>query len=120
MESDPRRAGLHRKYEKENVMLVVTVEVWPWGREERKYKIGEITAANISNGRIATYEVRVHCDGYEPEGLPAIDEEFLLRDHDRSAGALALIRDALLVTIPLPEEGDGASDAGPGSISPDV
>lgn len=101
-------------------MLVVTVEVWPWGREERKYKIGEITAGNISDGRFSTYEVRVHCDGYEPEGLPAIDEEFLLRDHDRSAGALALIRDALLIAVPLPEEGDSPSDAGPGSTSPDV
>lgn len=101
-------------------MLVVNIEVWPWGREERKYKIGVITAGNISNGRIATYEVRVQCDGYEPEGVPAINEEFLLRDHDRGAGSLALIRDALLIAVPLPEEGDGASDAGPGSTSPDV
>lgn len=101
-------------------MLVVTVEVWPRGREERKYKIGEITAGNISNGRIATYEVRVQCDGYEPEGVPAIDEEFLLRDHNRGVGPLALIRDALLIAVPLAEEGDGASDAGPGSTSPDV
>lgn len=99
-------------------MLVVTVEVWPWGREERKYKIGEITAGNISDGRISTYKVRVQQDGYEPEGVPEIDEEFLLRDHDRGAGALALIRDALLIAVPSPEEGDGAS--GPGSTSPDV
>ena len=101
-------------------MLVVTVEVWPWGREERKYKIGEITAGNISNGRIATYEVRVHCDGYKPEGLPAIDEEFLLRDHDRGAGSLALIRDALLVAVPLPDGTAGGSGADSGSVAPDV
>ena len=101
-------------------MLVVNIEVWPWGREERKYKIGEITAGNISDGRISTYKIRVQQDGYEPVGVPAIDEEFLLRDHDRSAGALALIRDALLIAIPSAEEGDGASDTGPGSTSPDV
>ena len=101
-------------------MLVVNIEVWPWGREERKYKIGEITAGNISNGRIATYEVRVQCDGYEPEGVPAIDEEFLLRDHDRGAGSLALIRDALLVAVPLPDGAAGGSDAGSGSAAPDL
>ena len=101
-------------------MLVVNIEVWPWGREERKYKIGEITAGNISDGRICTYKIRVQQDSYEAEDVPAIDEEFLLRDHDRSAGALALIRDALLIAVPLPEEGDGASDAGPGSTSPDA
>jgi len=101
-------------------MLVVTVEVWPWGREERKYKIGGITAGNISDGRISTYKVRVQQDGYEAEGVPAIDEEFLLRDHDRGAGSLALIRDALLVAVPLPDGTAGGSDAGSGSTVPDV
>lgn len=101
-------------------MLVVNIEVWPRGRKERKYKIGEITAGNISDGRISTYEVRVRQEAYEAEGVLAIEEEFLLRDHNRGAGALALIRDALLIAVPSPEEGDGASDTGPGSTSPDV
>jgi len=101
-------------------MLVVNIEVWPWGREERKYKIGEISAGNIAGGRVSSYQVRVQQASYEPEGVPAIDEEFLLRDHDRGAGALALIRDALLIAVPLPEEGDGASVSGPGSTSSDV
>lgn len=100
-------------------MLVVNIEVWPWGREERKYRIGKITAGNIAGGRFSTYEVRVQQDGYGAEGVPAIDQEFLLRDHDRGAGALALIRDALLVAVPLPEGASGSTDAGPGSTSPD-
>lgn len=112
--------GRTDEYEKEEAMLVVNVEIWPWGREERKYKIGEITAGNIAGGRISSYEVRVRQEGYEPEGVPAIDKEFLLRDHDRRAGALALIRDALLIAIPLSEEGGGTSDAGPGATSPEV
>ena len=98
-------------------MLVVNIEVWPRGRDERKYKIGEITAGNIAGGRISSYEVRVQQAPYEPEGVPAIDEEFLLRDHDRGAGALALIRDALLIAVPPPEKSPGRSDAGTGSIS---
>lgn len=98
-------------------MLVVNIEVWPWGREERKYKIGEITAGNIAGGRISSYEVRVQQAAYEPEGVPAIDEEFLLRDHDRGAGALALIRDALLIAVPLPEKSSGSPNTGAGSTS---
>lgn len=93
-------------------MLVVNIEIWPWGREERKYKIGEITAGNIAGGRISSYEVRVQQAGYEPEGVPAIDKEFLLRDHDRRAGALALIRDALLIALPPTEESSGEAGAG--------
>src|SRR3546814_1732855 len=100
MESDPRRAGLHRKYEKENVMLVVTVEVWRWGREERKEKIGEITAANNSNGRSANYEDRVKCEGNEQEGVAATEEEGQTRDQDGSAGPLAAIGNALVGTHP--------------------
>lgn len=100
-------------------MLVVNIEVWPWGREERRYKIGEISAGNIAGGRISSYEVRVQQAAYEPEGVPAIDEEFLLRDHDRSAGALALIRDALLIAVPLPKESSDRPDTGPGSMPPE-
>ena len=114
------KRGRTDEYEKEEPMLMVNVEIWPWGREERKYKIGEITAGNIAGGRISSYEVRVQQAGYEPEGVPAIDKEFLLRDHDRRAGALALIRDALLIAVPFSEEGGGASDVGLGSTSPEV
>lgn len=106
-------------YEKEEAMLVVNIEIWPWGREERKYKIGEITAGNIAGGRISSYKVCVQQEGYEPEGVPAIDKEFLLRDHDRGAGALALIRDALLIAVPLIEESSGEADTGAGSMSPE-
>jgi len=106
-------------YEKEEAMLVVNIEVWPWGREERKYKIGEITAGNIAGGRISSYKVRVQQAAYELEGIPAIDEEFLLRDHDRGAGAMALIRDALLIAVPPPEKNAGRSGAGIGSAAPE-
>lgn len=109
--------GRTDEYEKEEAMLVVNIEVWPWGREERKYKIGEITAGNIAGGRISSYEVRVQQAAYEPEGVLAIDKEFLLRDHDRGAGALALIRDALLIAVPPPEKRSGEADAGTGSTS---
>jgi len=109
--------GRNDDYEKEEAMLVVNIEIWPWGREERKYKIGEITAGNIAGGRISSYEVRVQQAGYEPEGVPAIDKEFLLPDHDRRAGALALIRDALLIAVPPTEESSGEADAGTGSTS---
>lgn len=99
-------------------MLVVNIEIWPWGREEQKYKIGEITAGNIAGGRISSYKVRVQQEGYEPEGVPAIDKEFLLRDRDRGAGALALIRDALLIAVPPPEKRFGRPDTWAGPISP--
>ena len=53
-------------------MLVVTIEVWPWGRAELKRKVGEITAGNIAgSGPIGTYEIRVHQEEYrEPVGQP--------------------------------------------------
>ena len=115
------RAELGRtdEYEKEEAMLMVNVEIWPWGREERKYKIGEITAGNIAGGRISSYSVRVQQTRYDLEGVPAINKEFLLRDHDRGAGALALIRDALLIAVPLPGISSDWPDTGPGSKSPE-
>lgn len=112
--------GRTDEYEKEEDMLVVNIEVWPWGREERKHKIGEITAGNIAGGRISNYQVRVQQAAYAPEGVPAINREFLLRDHDRGAGALALIRDALLIAVPPPDKSSGWPDTGAGSITPEV
>ena len=106
-------------YEKEEAMLVVNIEIWPWGREERKYKIGEITVGNVAGGRISSYKVRVQQAAYELEGIPAIDEEFMLCDHDRGAGAMALIRDALLIAVPPPEKNAGRSGAGIASAAPE-
>jgi len=108
------------EHEKENAMLVVNIEIWPWGREDRKYKIGEITAGNIAGGRVSSYQVRVQQASYELEGVPAIDQEFLLHDHDRRAGAMALIRDALLIAVRPPEESSGGSDAGTESPTSEV
>lgn len=113
------KRGPTDKYETEDAMLVVNIEIWPWGREDRKYKIGEITAGNVAGGRISSYEVRVQQEGYEPEGVPAIDQEFLLRDHDRGAGALALIRDALLIAVPPHEKSSRRPDTGAGSMLPE-
>lgn len=85
-------------------MLVATIEIWPWGTEELKYKIGEITAGNITSpGQVSAYEVRVHQGAYEDADVAEICEEFVLRDHDRSAGPLALIRDALAMAVPKSE-----------------
>ena len=91
-------------------MLVVTVEVWPWGSEEQKYKIGEITLGNITaRGSVSTYAVRVQQDAYDPAGVAEIFEEFLLRDRDRNSAPLALIRDALAMAVP--KLGDTVSKA---------
>lgn len=82
-------------------MLVATIEIWPWGAEKLKYKIGEITLGNITvAGGVSTYEVRVQQDAYHEAGVAEICEEFLLRDRDRSAGPLALIRDVLTMAVP--------------------
>lgn len=82
-------------------MLVATIEIWPWGSEERKFRIGEITLGNITpRGSVSTYEVRVQQDAYDAAGVTELCEEFVLRDHDRSAGPLALIRDALALAVP--------------------
>ena len=92
-------------------MLVVTIEVWPWGRAELKRKVGEITAGNIAgSGPIGTYEIRVHQDEYREAGVPEISEELILRDHDRRAGPLALIRDALILAIPRDTESRSDDD----------
>lgn len=92
-------------------MLVVTVEVWPWGRAELKRKVGEITAGNIAgSGPIGTYEIRVHQDEYREAGVAGISEELILRDHDRRAGPLALIRDALILAIPKSGDTESGSD----------
>ena len=91
-------------------MLVATIEIWPWGAEERKYKIGEITLGNVTaRGEASTYQVRVQQDAYDPAGVAEICEEFVLGDHDRSAGPLALIRDALVMAVP--KLGDPVSKA---------
>lgn len=82
-------------------MLVATIEIWPRGSEEQKYKIGEITLGNITaRGSVSTYQVRVQQDAYDPACVAEICEEFLLRDQDRGAGPLALIRDALVMAVP--------------------
>jgi hypothetical protein len=92
-------------------MLVVTIEVWPWGRAELKRKVGEITAGNIAgSGPIGTYEIRVHQEEYREAGVAEISEELILRDHDRRAGPLALIRDALILAIPRDTESRSDDD----------
>src|SRR3546814_12649818 len=45
------------------------IEIWPGGHEEGKYKLGKITASDISDGSDSAYLVRVQFDGYEPEGV---------------------------------------------------
>jgi hypothetical protein len=88
-------------------MLVITVEVWPGGRSDMKYKIGEITAGNVAgSGPIGTYEIRVHQDEYREAGVAEISEKLILRDHDRRAGPLALVRDALLIALPKSHDAD--------------
>ncbi|HET6526120.1 hypothetical protein [Sphingopyxis sp.] len=94
-------------------MLVATIEIWPGGHEEGKYKLGEITASDISDGNDSAYLVRVQFDGYEPEGLAAVNEEILLWDHDSSVGAMSLIRQALAVGLLLPDPTSRESEAGP-------
>ena len=92
-------------------MLVVTIEVWPWGRAELKRKVGEITAGNIAgSGPIGTYEIRVHQEEYREAGVAEISEELILRDHDRRAGPLALIRDALILASPRDTESRSDDD----------
>ena len=93
-------------------MLIVNIEVWPFGDEDKKYKIGEITAGNLSGGTVCTYQIRVHQEAYHAAGVPEICEEFMLRDVARSAGPLALIRDALQVALlmhEIPDTGDGGA-----------
>jgi len=80
-------------------MLVVNIEVWPNGSENQKRKIGEIFAGNLSGRTVCSYQIRVHQQAYEPAGVPEICEEFVLRDVARSAGPLALVRDALEVAL---------------------
>lgn len=97
---------------KESGMLVLNIEVWPFGAEGQKRKIGEITAGNLSGGTVCTYQIRVHQEAYHPAGVPEICKEFLLRDVARSAGPLSLIRDALEVALlmhEIPETGDGGA-----------
>ncbi|OWQ98368.1 hypothetical protein [Sphingopyxis witflariensis] len=89
-------------------MLVATIEIWPWGSSELRYKVGEITLGNITAaGAVSTYEVRVQQDAYDEAGVAEICEEFLLRDRDRSAGPLALIRAALAIAVPKLEDNVG-------------
>jgi hypothetical protein len=97
---------------KENGMLAVNIEMWPSGDEDQKYKIGEITAGNISGETVCTYQIPVYQGAYDPAGVPEICEEFVLRDVARTAGPLALIRDALQVALlmhEIPENGDGGA-----------
>lgn len=85
-------------------MLVMNIEIWPRGAEELKYKIGEITAANLTaRGSVCTYQVRMKQDAYEAAGVIEIYEEIVLRNHPRSAGPLALVRDALTMILPAAE-----------------
>src|SRR3546814_15657715 len=90
------------------------IEIWPGGHEEGKYKLGKITASDISDGSDSAYLVRVQFDGYEPEGVAAVDEEILLWDHDSSVGAMSLIREALAVALLLPDPTSRGSEAGYG------
>lgn len=95
-------------------MLVATIEIWPRDQEERKHKIGKITASDISDGSDSAYLIRFQFEGYEPEGVPAVDEEILLWDHDSGRGAMSLIRKALAVALLLPDPTSHEAEKGSG------
>ena len=70
-------------------MLVVKFEMYPAGDEARKYEIGRLELANVSNlAAISDYDVyaylekRVHC-------------HFRLKKHERARGAFVLVERAL-------------------------
>lgn len=79
-------------------MLIVKVEMWPFGSEENAYEIGRLSAANISecNG-VSSYEVRLSETVEQDERKPIL--EFQVHDHRRSDGAWPLIQKALNTAI---------------------
>lgn len=75
-------------------MLVVKVEIWPYGSEERRYEVGRLRAGNITDsGEVCSYEIALSDRGGLVGGSQTV--EFQVDGHHRSDGFWPLIHEAL-------------------------
>jgi hypothetical protein len=75
-------------------MLVVKVEIWPYGSKEHRYEVGRLSAGNITDcGEVCSYEIRLSDRGGLVGGRQTV--EFQVEGHDRSDGFWPLVHKAL-------------------------
>lgn len=75
-------------------MLVVKVEIWPYGSEAHRYEVGRLSAGNITaRGEVCSYEIRLSDRGGLVGGRQTVD--FQVDGHHRSDGFWPLVHKAL-------------------------
>jgi hypothetical protein len=75
-------------------MLVVKVEIWPYGSEEHRYEVGRLSAGNITDrGEVCSYEIRLSDEGGLVGGRQTVG--FQVDGHHRGDGFWPLIHKAL-------------------------
>jgi len=84
-------------------MLRITVELVPFGIEERKRKIGEMVIANVAGGSHSDYESWIAPDDWSH--TPALFSE--VKEHDRSQSVWELVAKVIKSAMPTdPEQGN--------------
>lgn len=77
-------------------MLVVRVEVWPYGAQTGTYQIAAMQIWNEGGGR---YGAQIAADGYAPVGLAPFEAAVTIAGHARSDGPWVLIHKILSAAL---------------------
>lgn len=77
-------------------MIVVHVEIWPYGDPEGSYEIGQIVAWNEGgNAALSSYSGSVIQAGSASLGVKSWEQEFRVEGHDGTDGPWRLIASIL-------------------------
>jgi hypothetical protein len=76
-------------------MIVVKIELWPFGQEILSEEIGRLEISNRTGGDVSDYAVAGHMAGDEGSGAPAFEFESTVENHARKDGALSLLLKAI-------------------------
>lgn len=78
-------------------MLVVKVELWPFGNEARKVEIARGEIWNKGHGgQVTDYGASFHEDGNDRLSIPKLSAHADIDGHDRKQTVWALVRKALI------------------------
>ncbi len=80
-------------------MLVVRVEVWPYGAQTGKYQIAAMQIWNEGGGAVSRYGAQIVADGYAPVGLTPFEAVVAVAGHARSDGPWVLIHKILSAAL---------------------
>ncbi|EPR17565.1 hypothetical protein M527_16015 [Sphingobium indicum IP26] len=76
-------------------MIVVKIELWPFGEGILSEEIGRLEISNLTGGDVSDYAVAGHIAGDEGAGAPGFEFETAVEKHARKDGALSLLFKAI-------------------------